>query len=309
MMNTVNNYAAFKTTVKALALTYFFDGSLYTNLNSQVDYALYKDAACTQEFNGTETVTPSTVAYCKTYPPFDQSGGEEEEDAGYITGSITLTNQPAGSLAYIGADYSSDNWDITLGTSYHLTSGGPFSIPLEEEFLVALQSAGSLKLLFRAHVSSGNPSSSGSWYDVDVAEREIHLSDLGGAAGNRTLDVGDLGTVNLAAVKLSGTLTVNNNGQPVPLVWITAYRDDTQFGSFAGRFEIMFPATTGAAWEIFIPAQSQAQKVGFGVEGYYDANADNMIGGKGFDLGITVSNQPVSGIPLNAGDISDSGGQ
>jgi hypothetical protein len=109
------------------------------------------------------------------------------------------------------------------------------------------------------------------------------------------------GTASLKTVKLSGTIAVNDGGQAVPRVSINAEVE----GSFIGSTWLESPAIAGAAWEITIPAQ-QEKTVTFSVNVYDSASGGNTIFRKTFSPGQTssVSDTPISGIALDAGDIS-----
>jgi hypothetical protein len=238
----------------------------------------------------------------------EQNGNQEQgrgEEIGKISGTVSLTNIPAGASVAIYA-YSDDSpyWSTsasTLDLSGVSGTNVPWTIPLHENDL----SSGA------AWDNVTGTQTVGFWLIVDLPGSEDDFEvRLEGKQLNMTtktdIQAGSLGTgtVSLASVKLSGTISVNDGGSPVPRVQISAQTQPAQgSGNSIGWANLESPAA-GASWSMTIPAQ-QGEKVVFRVSGY-DASYNNQLFSKTFEPAATasVSTQPISGIALNIGDIS-----
>jgi hypothetical protein len=228
------------------------------------------------------------------------------EQIGQITGTITLTNIPDPKpswVSIVGRD-SNYNWrsydsQIKLdGISGSTAANIAWTIPLYEN-----DSNGSLKdqsgtkeVYFRLYVQ---PAGSNNGFEITIeGTKSLNLND------KNNIVAGNLGTVSIASVKLSGTITVNDGGQPIPSVSIQIYTPNGN--STIGSAWLESPAVTGAAWETFIPVQN-GNPVTFSVYGYDSPNGGNRVFSKS---GIapsetaSVSNQAIGNIKLDIGDIS-----
>jgi len=172
-------------------------------------FALYKDINLETAFTGTDVIDESTIIYC------DSSINNQGKKIGEITGTITLTDipHPDTTRVYISS-YSYSGWpsnwwelnrkinlsDIT-GTSATVN----WSLPVYKSFNPPSQATFELIVL---------PGDSLISYEVSVPTRKT-ISDA-------NANVGDLGTVSIKGVTLSGTITVAHNGEPVPYVEIFA---------------------------------------------------------------------------------------
>jgi hypothetical protein len=244
-------------------------GGNYVNLNdvNVLDVALYKNAACTQEFTGTETVNSATVVYTKFSLAEIMSGGDGPpgppvEAAGYINGTVNLIGGSSGQEVFIGARYG-DNQIYQVdgqGILSAVESNGSFSIPFTYEFLAALESKAQ-ELYFSLYI---HDTGSGGGYDKYTEPKTVTNSGL---IGN-TLNVGSLGTVSLAFINLSGTITVTYNGQPVPRVRISA-RYDTNIPSIMGNgySELKSPGS-GAPWSVPVPVFASQTTLNISVSGF-----------------------------------------
>jgi hypothetical protein len=293
----VNNYAGFKTFMRQMISEEL--GDEYANLNF-LDVAFYKNEACTQEFSGGDTVGPTTVIYTKV--PFFQmmSGGETPveqvpvEAVGYINGTVTLTGysgqRPQVEIyAYYYGQYTGGGPVDGSGRDYTVNSDGSFSIPFTEGFLNALQS-GAQDLRFSLWIGSGSSGFS------KTIEPPIPVTSSQLSGGN--LNVGSLGTVNLASITLNGTITVTHNGQRVPNVSISAY------GPGGGGSTNLKSPGSNAAWSITLSPYDSPTDLSLYVSGY-DSDWDNLLFEK--EAGITIPgvyNTSVTGLTINLGDIS-----
>ncbi|MDR2792374.1 MAG: FIVAR domain-containing protein, partial [Treponema sp.] len=246
--------------------------------------------------NATVTVTVEFSAFQKFTPTVKDPKGE-------IKGSVTFTDVPNPKPEvtiqpwyYItGQDGGGESID-GLGLPYPVSiSDGSFTISYTEEFLSALdalQGKETITLGLGLSIGSG-----GSSYFIYLPQKEVKKSDLSDA----TLNVGNVGSVSLASVKLSGTVTVNDGGQPVPKVIIMAEGD-----GFESDQTLYTPAVAGAAWSLTIPARDGAGAAvtlsvsdGYGNEGQWRKQFEASATGT-----ASVTNQPISGITLDVGDIN-----
>jgi hypothetical protein len=189
-------------------------------------------------------------------------------------------------------------WVDDWGSSYTVNADGSFSIPFAQDFLDDL-SHGSQNLEFTVFVDSGN-----SEFRVTVDySGTVSSSNLTGTEDDRLLNVGSLGSVSLASITLSGTLTVHDNGSPLGRVHINAR--DAQDNYYIASASLTNPSVTGESWSMNIPVQ-QGGPVTFWVDGYDSPNGGNRVLSKPIspDSTSSVNNTSISNISLNLGDIS-----
>jgi hypothetical protein len=239
-----------------------------------------------------------------------QTGGGQGSDRGQqigkITGTITLTDIPNPKpswVSIVGRD-SNYNWrsydsQISLdGVNGSTATNIAWTIPLyENDSNGSLKDQGGTKeVYFRLYVQ---PSGSNSGFEITIGgTKTLDLSD------KNNIVVGNLGSVSIASVKLSGTITINNGGQPLPGVSIQA--NTPNGNSSIGSVWLESPATAGAVWEIYVPVQ-QGNAVTFSVYGYDSPNGgDSVYRKSGIVTSETasVSNQPIGNIKLDIGDVS-----
>jgi hypothetical protein len=250
-----------------------FDRKLYISRN-------------TAAFNSNST----TVAY-SGFEETEMPGPEPVEGVGNITGTIAFSDY-AEPRPEVRIRIRTENGNIDgEGRSYTVDANGNFTIPFTQNFLDRLQNA-EQTLYFNLNVGSGS-----SQLNIELESKTISAANL--SEGN--INVGSFGTVSLASTTLSGTINVSNDGNPIPVVYIGAYNAQ---GSYIGQASLESPAA-GASWSINIPVQTGG-KVRFSVDGYDSRNNGNNLFYKNLEPEATafVSNQPISNIALNIGDIS-----
>jgi hypothetical protein len=269
-------------------------GNDYANLDF-LDVAFYKDAACTQEFKGSDMVDPDTVVYSK-FSLRGNNEGEGDNDpvdtVGHITGTISFTGY-TGQQVRINAEFFGENmggyWVDNRGSSYTVSSGGSFSIPFTQGFLTALN-AGTLDLRFQLYIGSGN-----SQFSKRIEPMiQVTASQL---LSNGNLNVGSQGPVSLASITLSGTITVTHNGQPVPRVEIS-----TSGGFNYGNTTLTSPGP-GAQWSMTMPVFDSSTYVYCRVYGY-DSQGNRLFYRSEAASVSGVSNTNVTGVTINLGNIT-----
>jgi fibronectin type 3 domain-containing protein len=247
-------YEGWKTAMKAL-LQEECAGRGYVDLDF-LDYALYKDGACARPLSGADIVSADTLVYCRA--PLE---GAPVEAAGRITGTIALTGysgrRPQVSVRAESNFYGERGygWVDERGAPCAVADDGSFSIPFVQDFLSALQ-AGPKSLRFVLEIGSG-----GDGYYAKTAEGAIVVS--AGQLQNGNLNVGPVGSVSLASVVLSGTITVAFNGRPPPRARIVA---STRQGFSAGT-SLNAPGP-GERWSIALPAFDSPTDISLNVYGH-----------------------------------------
>jgi hypothetical protein len=231
------------------------------------------------------------------------SNDNRGEQIGEIKGTITLTNipTPRPSRVSITAYERNGNWHaidraISLSNaSGNTASNIAWTIPLyEHDSNGSLQGqTGTKEVVFYLYVSTGNNGG----YGIDIpGNKTLDLSNLS------NMDMGNLGTVSLASVTLSGSVTVSNAGQPIPRLYIEARNTGSQN---IGNTEVR-PTAATTQWTMTMPVQ-QGGAVTFGVYGFDSTSGGgNQLFSKIFAPAATtsVTDQSISGIVLDAGDIS-----
>jgi len=245
---------------------------------------LYKDKNLKTPFTGSDVLNENTVVYC------DFSFNGKGKKIGEITGTITLDNipHPATKVDIYCFSYNGpwENWwslykrinmSNVTGTSATLN----WSLPVYENLKLDSQATFSLFVL---------PGDSLDAYEVSVPTGKT----ISGANAN----IGDLGTVNIRGVTLSGTINVTDNGQPVPYVEIYVTDDGS---ALLGTTCLFSPEPTDAAWSVTFGRVNSNKTVTFQVFGYLEKNGTKIV-----DRYATTSspvriinNQSVSGIVLN----------
>jgi hypothetical protein len=137
---------------------------------------------------------------------------------------------------------------------------------------------------------SANPSSQS---DVDTAKTDLQAAI---AAFNTAKKDGSG-----AAITLSGTITVKNNGRAVPYVKIIARTEDWQWQKSVG----IPSAEPDSPWEIIIkPFEDYPRDIVFIIEGYSSNKYDNRLFATDvYGLKKTVHDENVEGIAINLGDL------
>ena len=269
-------------------------GFTYTEYVSIYSAPFYKTEALTQPFVGSDIVYATTVIYTQAMI----GGGNQGEKIGDITGTITLTGiSSPPQMVYINVEGNAGNnwWNssnrINMSSVSGTTATLNWSIPVYEN-TGFVPSTGRFELSVRPAGSSFN---SGTYRVSIQAQPNIP---------NENADVGDLGTVSIQSVTLSGTLNVTHNGTTVPYVRIVAYK--AQWGS-VGSASISSPGAN-APWSITVGAFDASTEIQFRIEGFSStqANWENRLFQKEVSPASAVfaHNQDVPGINLNAGNIA-----
>jgi fibronectin type 3 domain-containing protein len=256
-------------------------------------------AAFMSEEDGIHNVTKSAVSFNANLTTIAFSAFEETQmpdrppvDAeGNISGTIAFDGftgtRPA---VRISAEYSGYEWVDGDGRSYAVNDDGSFAIPFTQRFLDSLGSADQT-LKFYLHVGSGN-----SQYRITLEEsKPVKANDL----SNGNINADSLGTVSLASITLSGTIAINDGGNPIPRVQINAMSNNSSIGGVSLR-----SPSSNTSWSITIAVQ-QAGKITFHVDGYDSSpGGGNPLFHKTFEPDVTnsVSNSDISGIVLDVGD-------
>jgi hypothetical protein len=286
-----NNYAEFIADLTQQIPT-MLGAAGYASANFLLPIALYKDEACTQVYSGADIVGPTTDAYAKF--PLDIMGGGPGPgiSTGNINGTVSFTGY-TGQEVFIVARYSGNatdyNGNLVDGPGIQNTvkqPGGSFSIPYSEEFLEALQS-GPQYLHFELYISSG-----GDGFSKYIGSRQVYFANL----DKGDLNV-DLGTVNLASVTLSGTITVTYNSGPVPRVLIDAYD-----GSWLVNSVKLDNVSSNEPWSLLLPAFDSTTTITLQISG--EGEDEKPLFGP-ISESVSVSNTNVTVPLLNLGDITE----
>jgi hypothetical protein len=256
-------------------------GMNYAGFLSESGYVpFYKNKELTQPFSGTDMVNAGTVIYTEY-----SIGGGRGEKIGEITGTITLTdisNPPP--KVYIRAA----SWYTSFSTSRSEIKGitgtsGTFnwSIPVYENDRFEPG-----EIYFQLWVRTGASRDDG--FSIDIPTT-IDIDTLDAA-------VGSLGTVSIASITLSGTITVTNNGNPVPRVEIEVVSESTW--DQLGGTSLTSPGSN-AAWSITIPVLDTPDEIYFRIRGY-TSNGDPTLDENYYpETPIEVWNENKSGIVLS----------
>jgi hypothetical protein len=254
------------------------------------EYRLYKNEAMTQEFSGTDPVNANTVLYCP-YPIFDDGGESQQgERIGQITGSITLTNVPAA----VGQR-------PTVKINVFQTGGGEWHPNRRNISLSGISGgSGTVNWIIPLYEDDEIDSPKTVWFGLDISYPSgpgyhINISEISHTISETASPLGNIGTASLAAVKLSGTISVTYNGSPVPYVYIQPQ------GSSYLKLENPGPNTP---WGLYLPPFASPTTVTLQVVG---SNTDDRHGSLLFTREVpveNVQNTDISGIDINLGDIT-----
>jgi hypothetical protein len=251
---------------------------------------LYKEKELQTRFTGSDMVNENTVVY-GDFADFHWAG----EKIGAVTGSITLTDifdpapkvwirrykegEPWWFVGKITMNAVTDtqatlDWSIPTYTSY-------FTPPVENRFALFV-------LPYRSN------------YGLEVSiptPKTIDSADT---------DVGSLGMVSIKGVTvLSGTITITNNGQPVPYVGIFANYD------VHGTIQDTYLSSPGpnAPWSMILgPSSNSEREIEFHIWCFSKENgtASDMLLDKSSGVKVTIIGQDdISDIVLDLGDIAD----
>jgi hypothetical protein len=228
-----------------------------------------------------------------SYADFEDLRGAQ---VGQISGTVTLTDVPAGAKVSIRARvYRSGGGDDFDTSSYPVNlSTGEWTILLYEKNFrngPADSVTGWKDVDFTLSIDLAN----GNYYRLEDLTKTLELTD------KTDIPAGNIGARSLKAVTLSGTITVTYNGQPVPQVDINAYG-----GGHSGYKSLASP-TANASWSITMPAFESPTDVVINVYGS-DSNWDQLFSRSNAKTvsGVSTTNQ--SNIVINLGNITGGGG-
>jgi hypothetical protein len=250
--------------------------------------------------SGTTSVNYSSVISFEEW--FELNGGQSRgEKIGEISGTISLTDIPdPGSSVYIsasGSGWSSHSSKIDLSGVSGNSGTLSWTIPLYENDPHGdggwSAVTGTRTVSFYLYVDlpgSGDDDN----YEIRLSQKELDMTSKSGVTA------GSLGTASLAYITLSGTISVNDGGSPIPEVNISP---ENAQGYQIGQISLRSPAAN-TPWTLYIPVQSGG-KVAFRVSGYDSSSGGNQLFYKtlGPDATASVSTADISGIALDIGDI------
>jgi len=245
--------------------------------------ALYKDKARNKQFDDDDPIRPDTLVYSE----FNYLAGIGEWQIGAITGTITLTGISDVQQVSISF-YSRDTPFRSRNRLIHISDDGTnltWSIPIYNVDGFSYPVTGN----FRLDVVSKDDDST---FFVDIPSPD--------PINKETFDVGDLGSIRLGSITLSGTINVTHDGQVVPFVEIVALYD-TFFE--LGRTTLASPGSN-AVWSMKAgqPVNSKITSVTFRVIGYPNDEMkwENNLFVKEITISQSVSgDNDIGGIVLN----------
>jgi len=280
-------------TMNDWCLNVLWDRMTYDDWTNEEKVYLYKDKALKKRFKGSDILDENTVVYC------DYSFNGQGKETGEITGTITLSSipLPATTKVFINTYFYNGypgNWwnlsrkiDMSSVTDTDTSATLNWSLPVYESLKSPSQASFSLIVL---------PGDSKIPYDVSIPTRKT--------IGGDNADVGDLGTVSIRGVTLSGTINVTLNGQPVPYVEIYANY------AVEGTLGITCLSSPGpdAPWSVTFGRDfnNSSREVEFQIKGYSKQNwtADDILFDRYTSHKETVkNNESIPGIVINMGDI------
>jgi hypothetical protein len=252
------------------------------------------------------TIKPDDILLALFPKRSGDGNGNGNEDwgtqIGKISGFITLTDIPSPvptvSLSARSGDWSwsSRSSRISLsGVSGSAANNIAWTLPLyENDSYGTLQGkTGTETIYFRLYADDG--------FRVELGSRDLNLGD------KSDIQAGNLGAASLASITLSGTININDGGRPVRSVSIgTRQRvGENEFSEYGYGIDLESPAVGGAPWLIRLPPQDAGTEITFSLQVFA---ADGSFFYKELSLSPaatkSVSNQPVSGILLDIGDIN-----
>jgi len=264
---------------------------------AELGLRLYKDNPRTQEFSGGETLKADTAIYCD----FDLMARRWQ--IGAITGTIALPGTDSALEVFIYA-YAEEreqfrSWTTLNDKALINSTNGGWSIPIYKDigffptdggkaddsdltnyygtyFALFVQPTG--KSGFFIDIPTVKPAVTTTTGTPPVTT--ITRGTRGVGTPSETYNVGNLGSVNLNTITLSGTLTVTRNEQPVPYVQIKAFINDlTPFGSSVSYTQ----PGENAEWSIRLDGpvnpgtMATLVPVNFEVSGYQDSALTTLL--------------------------------
>jgi len=272
-----------------LMITYPFSSSDYDSWSQTEKVFIYKDNKLKKPYSGSDLINENSVFYC------ERSLNGQGQKTGQITGTITLTDIPSAGTKVQIRNYSfsqfPDNWwnfyqKINMSAVTSTSAVLNWSLPVYENFKP--NSEGTFELIVL-------PGDSLNTYTIAVPNKVL----LGGINEN----VGNVGTISIRGVNLSGTININYDGKPVP--YLELYAAYPVQGTL--NTTCLYSPKPNAPWSLtYGENRNNTVGVEFNIIGYSKKNPtlDDLL----FDIyvrDITVSvtnNQNVAGIAIDIGD-------
>lgn len=247
----------FNTDEKTVTLNRWFlvnvnlGGKDYDTWTRETGNIFFKDDVLTQKFLGSDLVRANTVIYS------DFSLNGQGPKIGAITGTIKLTDIPSEKVKfYIIAN--AKNWMslgiVTLINPVEENKDMNWSFPVYDKQVNSWGTQGfepseagfSLLVL---------PETAKKGYEVIIPTKKM--------INSANEDIGSLDTISVKAVKLSGTINVTYNGQPVPYVEIQAIWE------VKGVLETIYLLSPGPnePWSIYLEKSNNERDITFRVYG------------------------------------------
>jgi len=248
----------FNTDEKTVTLNRWFlvnanlGGKDYDKWTRETGNILFKDKALTQKFLGSDLVQANTVIYS------DFSLNGQGPKIGTITGTIKLTGIPSEKVKlYVIAD--SKNWmslgKVTLINPIEENRDMNWSFPVYDMYVNDRGGKRGFEPSESGFTLIVLPETAKKGYEVTVPTKKM--------INNANEDIGSLDTVSVQGVKLSGTVNVTHNGQPVPYVEIQAVWE------VKGILETIYLLSPGPnePWSIYIEKSNAERDITFRVLG------------------------------------------
>ena len=252
---------------------------------------IYKDDKLETSFSGSDIINQDTVLYCES------SLNGQGKKTGRITGTITLTDIPHPETRvqirnYSFTQYPTSWWNVykqidmsaVTGTSATLD----WSVPVYETYKPDLEGTFELIVL---------PGNSMNTYTVAVPKKTT--------AGNINESVGDIGTISIRGVTLSGTINIKYDGKPVP--YVELYATYPVQGTL--NITCLSSPEPNAPWSLTYEKNRNSKvDIEFKIMGY--SEKDRTIANLLFDISSVkdtnvsvIDNIDVSGIVIDMGDV------
>jgi len=268
-------------------LTITYPASNYDSWTQKEKISIYKDDKLQAPYSGSDLINKDSVFYC------EKSLNGQGKKTGGISGTITLTDIPSpGTKVQIHtlsfSQYPTYWWNLykeinlssVTGTSATLN----WSLPVYETFKPKSESTFELIIL---------PDSSLNSYTVTLPNKTL---------GNVNDNIGNIGTISIKGVTLSGTININYDGNPVPYLELYALYDVQDLLNIT----CLSSPEPDAQWSLTYGKNKNTEvDIKFQIIGYSEKNKNNML----FDIFvkniiiIINDNQDKSGIVIDIGDV------
>jgi len=261
----------------------------YDSWSNNQKVFLYKDNKLKKPFNGSDLINENTVFYSES--PFNGQG----KKTGQITGTITITDipSPGTNVQICTSSYSQypNNWwnlnrKIDMSTVTGTSATLNWSLPVYGT--LKPNSEGTLELIVLPG-NSLNP------YSVTVSNKIL--------LDNVNKDVGNVGTISIGGVTLSGTININYNGEPIP--YVELYAVYPVHGTL--NITCLYSPEPNVPWSLtYGKNKNNNVDIEFKITGYSKKNPTNKdvlfdLSVKGSNI-IVTNNQNKSGIVIDIGD-------